>query len=68
MQFHPEYDRETAIRVARGKDLPDERIERVLEGITDETVATAADAKVVFDNFLAYAAARAADCERSTAE
>ncbi|MCL7417521.1 MAG: type 1 glutamine amidotransferase [Halalkalicoccus sp.] len=56
VQFHPEYDRDMADRVTRSKDLSDERIGCVLDGITDENVAAAADAKSLFDNFLAYAA------------
>lgn len=55
VQFHPEYDRETAELVTRGKDLSEERIRAVLEGITAENVATAADAKGLFDNFLEFA-------------
>ena len=58
VQFHPEYDRETAERITRGKDLPETRIQCVLEGITEENVAEASKAKVVFDNFLAYVANR----------
>jgi len=56
VQFHPEYDRETAEWVTRSKDLPDDRIRAVLDGITDEAVADAAVAKEVFANFLAIAA------------
>jgi GMP synthase (glutamine-hydrolysing) len=52
VQFHPEYDRETAEWVVRGKDLVADRVESVLAGITDETVADAETAKTVFDNFL----------------
>lgn len=55
VQFHPEYDRQTAERVTQGKDLPDERIDGVLEGVTGANVAAAANVKVLFDNFLAYA-------------
>jgi GMP synthase (glutamine-hydrolysing) len=51
VQFHPEYDMETARTVTRGKDLPDERIERVLDGITDENYAKACEAKELFANF-----------------
>ncbi|WP_306061613.1 type 1 glutamine amidotransferase [Natronococcus wangiae] len=58
VQFHPEYDRASAERVTRNKDLPDERIRGVLDGITDETVDAATDAKTVFDNFLGYARRR----------
>lgn len=59
VQFHPEYDRETAERVTRGKDLPDERIRNVLGGVTEENVVAAAEAKTLFGNFLAYAERRA---------
>jgi GMP synthase (glutamine-hydrolysing) len=54
VQFHPEYDTETAESVTRGKDLPDERIEAVLAGITDENYAAACEAKRLFDNFVEY--------------
>ncbi|MFC7095785.1 type 1 glutamine amidotransferase [Halobaculum marinum] len=56
IQFHPEYDRQTAEWVTEGKDLPDERIQAVLDGINDENVATAREAKRVFDNFHAIVA------------
>lgn len=51
VQFHPEYDMETARNVTRGKDLPGERIERVLDGITEENYAKACEAKGLFENF-----------------
>ncbi|WP_254839337.1 type 1 glutamine amidotransferase [Natronomonas marina] len=51
LQSHPEYDPETAEAVARGKDLPEERIESVCAGITDEAYAEARATKRVFDNF-----------------
>lgn len=54
VQFHPEYDMETARTVTRGKDLPDERIQRVLDGITEENYAKACEAKGLFDNFTEY--------------
>ena len=53
VQFHPEYDRETAEWVVRGKDIDEERIQRVLDGITEERVGAATAATRVFDNFLA---------------
>ncbi|MEZ3116635.1 type 1 glutamine amidotransferase [Halobaculum sp. MBLA0147] len=56
VQFHPEYDRETATWVVDGKDLPTERLEAVRAGITDDAVAAAAATKTVFDNFLEIAA------------
>jgi GMP synthase (glutamine-hydrolysing) len=52
LQFHPEYDRETAEWVTREKDLPDERIRAVVDGITEEAVTEAAATKRVFENFL----------------
>ncbi|WP_257300460.1 type 1 glutamine amidotransferase [Haloarchaeobius sp. FL176] len=52
LQFHPEYDRQTAVWVTEGKDLPADRIQQVLDGITDESVAAAEAAKAVFANFL----------------
>lgn len=59
VQFHPEYDRETARRVTNGKDLPDARRERVLAGITPENYAAACEAKRLFDNFVDYVEATA---------
>ncbi|MEF8781041.1 MAG: type 1 glutamine amidotransferase [Haloferacaceae archaeon] len=55
VQFHPEYDRETAEWVTRNKELPEERIQAVLDGITDEAVAAAETAKRTFDNFVSIA-------------
>ncbi len=54
VQFHPEYDRETAVSVTKGKDLPEARIQSVLDGITDENYAAACEAKQVFGNFVSY--------------
>lgn len=52
VQFHPEYDRETAEWVIGNKDLADDRRATVLATITDESVAAARDATKVFDTFL----------------
>ena len=56
VQFHPEYDRETAREVSEGKRgrLPDERVDRVLDGITADEYERACEAKSVFDNFCAH--------------
>ncbi len=56
VQFHPEYDMETAREVSTGKDdiLPDEKLQRVLDGITAENYAAACEAKRLFDNFTQY--------------
>jgi len=59
LQSHPEYDPRTAEAVTRGKDLPEERIESVCAGITEEAYAEATAAKRVFDNFCRLARRRA---------
>ncbi|MFB6135830.1 MAG: type 1 glutamine amidotransferase [Halobacteriaceae archaeon] len=73
VQFHPEYDRETARTVTRGKDdqLSAERIGAVLGGVTAENYAAACEAKQVFGNFVEYVRehrrARASDRELADA-
>lgn len=55
VQFHPEYDTATATAVTQRKDfLGEERIESVLDGITDENYAAACEAKQLFQNFTDY--------------
>ncbi|WP_253737755.1 type 1 glutamine amidotransferase [Halohasta salina] len=56
VQFHPEYDRSTAESIAASKDdeLSAERLQQVLDGITEENYAAACEAKRLFDNFLEY--------------
>ena len=54
VQFHPEYDRDTAVEVTEGKDLPDERIQSVLDGITAANYDAACRTKRLFDNFTDY--------------
>jgi GMP synthase (glutamine-hydrolysing) len=54
VQFHPEYDTDSAERVTRGKDLPEERIRAVVEDITPENYAAACETKRLFDNFTDY--------------
>lgn len=63
VQFHPEYDPETAETVTKGKDeqLSEERIETVLDGITEENYRAACEAKQLFDNFTEFARRRAED-------
>ena len=53
VQFHPEYDLETARWVVQNKDgeLPAERLDRILDAITPERHAETASAKRVFENF-----------------
>ena len=56
VQFHPEYDIQTAETVTTGKDdqLSEDRIQSVLDGITSENYAAACEAKQLFDNYLAF--------------
>mgnify|MGYP006278016001 FL=1 len=58
VQFHPEYDRETARWVTENKrgEVADDELERILAAITTENAARARDAKGVFENFVATAA------------
>ena len=57
VQFHPEYDMETARTVTEGKRerLGDEQVDQVLTGITFEAFNAACEAKILFDNFGKYA-------------
>jgi GMP synthase (glutamine-hydrolysing) len=67
VQFHPEYDMETAADVASGKDLPDERIQRVLDGIDAENYSAACEAKTLFDNFTEFVREQSReDCPSAT--
>ena len=56
VQFHPEYDRDTATRVAERKRdhelVSDERVDAVLDGVTAANYDRACEAKRLFDNFL----------------
>lgn len=54
VQFHPEYDPETARMITGGKEgqLSDERIQRVLDGIHADHYDDARRVKPLFDNFL----------------
>ncbi|EMA62488.1 type 1 glutamine amidotransferase [Halorubrum lipolyticum] len=57
VQFHPEYDLETAREVTEGKRerLGDARVDSVLAEITPEAYDAACEAKPLFDNFATYA-------------
>ncbi|QWC19824.1 type 1 glutamine amidotransferase [Halorubrum sp. 2020YC2] len=63
VQFHPEYDIETAREVTDGKRdrIGDARVDAVLESITPEAYDAACEAKALFDNFTAYAERLATD-------
>ncbi|WP_114577948.1 type 1 glutamine amidotransferase [Saliphagus sp. LR7] len=54
IQFHPEYDQETARHLIREKELTDDRRRSLLASVTDENHAATREAKRVFENFLAY--------------
>jgi GMP synthase (glutamine-hydrolysing) len=54
VQFHPEYDKATARSVTEGKDLPEEKLKRVLEGIDEDNYAAACEVKTLFENFCTY--------------
>lgn len=54
VQFHPEYDMETAEQLTRRKDLTEERRAEVLAGITEDNYTAACEAKHVFENFTKY--------------
>ena len=56
VQFHPEYDMDTAELVTTGKadELSEKRLQAVLADISEENYAAACAAKRLFDNFLDY--------------
>jgi GMP synthase (glutamine-hydrolysing) len=57
VQFHPEYDLDTARDVTDGKRerLDDARVDAVLEEISPAAYDAACEAKALFDNFTGYA-------------
>ncbi|SFR39180.1 MULTISPECIES: type 1 glutamine amidotransferase [Halorubrum] len=63
VQFHPEYDVETARDVTDGKrdQIGDARVDTVLGSITPDAYDAACEAKALFENFTAYAERLAAD-------
>lgn len=59
VQFHPEYDMETARVVTEGKDeLSAAKRQAVLDGITEDQYRASCEAKIVFDNFVDEVATR----------
>ncbi|MFB6095354.1 MAG: type 1 glutamine amidotransferase [Halodesulfurarchaeum sp.] len=60
VQFHPEYDLETARRIAAEKDVPEAQRERVEASITEANYRRARQAAIVFENFVAGIESRAA--------
>jgi len=64
VQFHPEYDTETARDVTRGKEtVSEERKRAVLEGIDEATYREACEAKALFDSFTEFVTERASKVE-----
>ncbi|MFC7057275.1 type 1 glutamine amidotransferase [Halovenus salina] len=61
VQFHPEYDQQTAREVTEGKEnVPEAKVEEVLDGIDERTHGKACEAKQLFERFTDVASARAA--------
>lgn len=54
VQFHPEYDMMTAESITAEKEIPADEKQAVLDGITPENYEAACQAKLVFENFVAY--------------
>ncbi|KPN29606.1 GMP synthase [glutamine-hydrolyzing] subunit A [Halolamina pelagica] len=69
VQFHPEYDIETAREVTEGKrdSLDDGRVDAVLDDITPANYETACEAKRLFENFTQYAERVAASFDANEA-
>jgi GMP synthase (glutamine-hydrolysing) len=69
VQFHPEYDADTAREVAEGKRhrIGDARVDAILEKISPEAHAAACEVKGLFDNFTEYARRLRADRKSPTA-
>lgn len=55
VQFHPEYDLQTAKAMIHSKDLPEHQIQAALDTCTDDNVQAAQHASQIFDNFLEHA-------------
>ncbi len=53
VQFHPEYDLQTARELVEEKDISEERRARLRADLTEAVYAEAQPAKGVFDNFIA---------------
>ncbi|WP_434522553.1 type 1 glutamine amidotransferase [Halorubrum sp. AS12] len=71
VQFHPEYDVETAREVTDGKrdQIGDARVDTVLNSITPDAYDAACEAKALFENFTAYAERlAAAEAEAAAAD
>ncbi|PSQ96075.1 MAG: GMP synthase [Bacteroidetes bacterium SW_7_64_58] len=65
VQFHPEYDLQTAEAMIHSKDLSDRALQRALDTCTEVNVEAARPATQIFDNFLEHVAATAYDAPSS---
>ena len=54
VQFHPEYDLETAKAMIHSKDIADASIQAALDSCTEANVSAAQAPKQIFDNFLQH--------------
>jgi GMP synthase (glutamine-hydrolysing) len=67
VQFHPEYDLQTAKAMIYSKELSDRAIQRALDTCTEANVEAARSATRIFDNFLEHVAVTAYDASPSAA-
>ncbi len=65
VQFHPEYDRQTAEWVIDGKELPEDRLRSVRDTLTETNAAAARETARVFENFVQIVETHARRPERS---
>lgn len=65
VQFHPEYDLQTAEAMIHSKELSDRAIQRALDTCTEANVEAARSATQVFDNFLEHVVNTPADTSLS---
>lgn len=57
VQFHPEYDRQTAKAMIRSKDLPESDLRAALDTCSDANVKAAQTPKRIFQNYLSHVVA-----------
>jgi len=67
VQFHPEYDLQTAKAMIYSKELSDRAIQQALDTCTEANVEAARSATRIFDNFLEHVAVTAYDASPSAA-
>ena len=69
VQFHPEYDTQTAREIAEDKreQVGDAKVDAVVDSITADNYEAACEAKQLFDNFTEYVRAVTAEKNRTEA-